>query len=217
MARKQSGPERRFWALVVRLGLEGLQPNDGAAGAVCLSLSADDRGTAVIRDGRLFSDYPIGSGKTPKTYKLIRPDFRLGEDFVEIKGAISARAWASLSRDALNDHIRFALLRMRSGCVPDVRRPYEALDEAEKQVVKAGLVGRGASALGDRLYLSWEALTAVVAAPGENLAEMTVAWGSRKLPVRVVAGLESRECGLLIVIDDEIMRQWDDLSPAQWR
>lgn len=206
MARKQSGPEQRFEALVNRLGIEGLEPNDGALGAVCLNLSADGRGTSIIRDGRLFSDYPAGSARAPKNYKLIRPDFRPGSDFVEVKGTIGARTWALLSRDALNDHFRLALLRMRLGCVPDVRRSQEALDQAEKRAVEASLAGR---ALSGRLYLRWEELTAVVAAPADNLAEMTLTLGGRELPVKVVAGLERRERGRLMVVDHDIMRRWE--------
>src|SRR5678809_1073312 len=103
MAKPMSRPERRFASLVSRHGIGELTANDGTDNPKYLPLSDNGRGTTLIKGGSLFSDYPPASGKSPKNYRRIRPDFLLADDFVEIKGNVAARDWPSLSRDALND------------------------------------------------------------------------------------------------------------------
>jgi hypothetical protein len=49
------------------------------------------KGTSLIKSGTLFSDYPASSGKSPKKYVRMVPDFYFQTDLIEIKGDISGR------------------------------------------------------------------------------------------------------------------------------
>jgi hypothetical protein len=202
-----SGPERRFAALQSRHGITALAANDGTDNPKHLQLSHDGRGTTLIKGGAMFSDYPPASGKSPKNYTQIRPDFLLGADFVEIKGNIAARDWPSLSRDALNDNLRLALLRMNTGCVADVRKEYQQLSAEDQRIVQAGLRSSRGSPT-DRRYLVWSDLLRAVATPGQNLAPFRLALGGSQLPVKVVAGMERLAAGRLFVVDKDQMSRW---------
>jgi hypothetical protein len=207
MAREMSGPEKRFAALVSRHGITELAANDGTANAKHLHLSDDGRGTTLIKGGGLFSDYPPASGKSPKNYKQIRPDFLLGSDFVEVKGNIAARDWPSLSRDALNDNLRLALLRMNAGCVGDVRKEYQQLSAEDQGIVQRGL-GNSRGDPTKRRYLVWSDLLRAIASPGQNLAPFRLAFGGLQFSVKVVAGMEQLSAGRLFVVDDDLMSRW---------
>lgn len=202
-----SGPERRFAALVSRHRITELTANDGTDNPKHLDLSDDGRGTTLIKGGVLFSDYPPASGKSPKNYKQIRPDFLLGDDFVEVKGNIAARDWPSLSRDALNDNLRLALLRMNSGCVGDVRKEYQRLSAEDQRIVQTGLRNSRGSPT-DRRYLVWSDLLRAIASPGQNLAPFRLALGGSQFPAKIVAGMERLPAGRLVIVDEDLMSKW---------
>jgi hypothetical protein len=207
MARAMSGPERRFASLVFRHGITELTANDGADNPKHLHLSDDGRGTTVIKGGVLFSDYPPASGKSPKNYKQIRPDFLLAGDFVEVKGNISAHDWPSLSRDALNDNLRLALLRMNSGCVGDIRKEYKQLSTEDQRIVQTGLRNSKGSPT-NRHYLLWSDLVRAITSPGQNLSPFRLALGGSTFPVKVVAGMERFPVGRLFIVDKDLMSRW---------
>lgn len=202
-----SRPERRFASLVSRHGISELTANDGTDNPKYLHLSNDGRGTTLIKGGVLFSDYPLASRKLPKNYKRIRPDFLLADDFVEIKGNVAARDWPSLSRDALNDNLRLALLRMNTGCVGDVRKEYQQLSTKDQKIVQTGL-GNSRGSPTDRLYLVWPDLLYAIAFPGQNLAPFRLVLGGSPFPVKIVAGMEQFPAGRLFIVDEDLMSRW---------
>jgi hypothetical protein len=109
MVRSASSPERRAAGLLTRADLS-LRLNDGSTHPVRLYFDARRRGTSVIKEDDLYRD---GAGARPKNFHSVTPDL-LGEDFAfEIKGDVSGKEWDALSRDARNDHFRFALPRLR--------------------------------------------------------------------------------------------------------
>lgn len=158
MVRSPSGPERRAYDLLARAGLS-LRRNDGTIRPVRFFFDAKERGTSVIEEDDLYRD---GAGAGPKSFHSVTPDF-LGEDFAfEIKGSVSGEEWDELSRDARNDHFRFALLRVRFGAVTDRRLEFASLAAKEQRIVTQAREPWPQAAPESRLYVRWDDVKSVV-------------------------------------------------------
>jgi hypothetical protein len=209
MARKISGPEKRFRDLLCRFKIDELIPNDGTKDPERINLSNDGQGTSLIKNNSLFSDYPLDSGKGPKNYKYMIPDFLLGRDFIEVKGNISGKTWDSLPRDALNDNMRLAILRMNLNCIPDIRKRYGELGSAEQGIVFRSLVKK--SSFFDRYYINWSDITSSIAYPNDNLAETSYVIKHTQFPIKIAAGMERFFSNRLFIVDNDIMNRWEKL------
>jgi len=139
MGNKLSKPECRAIKLLKRIGLN-LEKNDGSPNPLVKYFRRDKKGTSIIRDNGLIWDSKNKKGyPLPKNYKYIRPDFRKGNEFIEVKGDISGAAWDKLSRDALNDNIRLALIRLNFGNVSNHTIKFNELETTEKEIVNSYL------------------------------------------------------------------------------
>lgn len=211
MARTMSKPEKRAQDLFKHLGLTGIiHENDGTKNPETVYLQNSTRGVSLLKDGELFSDYPLLSGKSPKCYTRIVPDYLLHSDFIEIKGDISGRSWSSLTRDSLNDNVRLALLRMKMGYVENIVREYRDLAAEDREIADRSLSHRRRSKPEDRLYIHWDKLISVIESPMDNLKETSLTFNGMSLPIKAPRDMKglAAECRLFVV-DHEIMDKWD--------
>ncbi|MDA0159403.1 hypothetical protein OM076_03935 [Solirubrobacter ginsenosidimutans] len=200
MARAPSQPERSAEQLISRLNL-ALERNE-PPGALKLDLRWDGRGTSVIRDGSLYRDAPPPVG--PKNFKRIEPDYFGASFFVEVKGDVSGNSWEGLSRDACNDNIRLALLRMARGAIDDPRVEYGGLDASLQRLVDNALAPYPRSLPEGRVYLRWEDLKSVVSSPSQNCQRTDIDLSGRTLPIKAVVGGPEA----LYILDAETMTEW---------
>jgi hypothetical protein len=160
-----------------------------------------------------------GAGVRPKNFHLMRPDL-LGPDFgFEIKGNVSGKEWDKLSRNATNDHIRFALLRMGSGAAADGRREFGSLDVREREIVSRALRPWPRSLPASRLYVRWDDIKKAVRSPDDNLELTTLAdlalgqdrleLRNIELPIKRIGGVRTKEYRAIYVLDSDTMTKWE--------
>lgn len=210
---RMSTPERLATGAIKRLCLPFTQ-NDGTRNPIKINFREDRRGTSIIYNGRLLFDVrnPSKSRSRPKNYTYIRPDYLWSPGcLVEIKGSIGGDTWEALSRDVLNDNIRFALIRMRAGNIPDMTAEYEELNADTKLAVNEELANLAKANPKDRVYLKWSALMSVVSSPNDNLRITSMSIQGRDLPIKVIAGLEKSRLARVYIVDYEILALWNDL------
>lgn len=211
MTREKSWPEKRAQTLFDRLGLSEILRNDGSIHPKAIHFHESRQGTSLIKDGRLFSDYPPLSGKSPKCYKKSVPDYLLQSDYVEVKGNISGRNWERLGRDALNDNIRLALLRMKMGYIKSILMEYHDLEPNDKDIADCALELHKRSNPKDRFYIHWNTLIQVIPSPDQNLTETVLNYNGLSLPIKLLTGMDNLIACRLFVVDHEIMSKWDKL------
>ena len=205
MDRKISEPEKRAQSLFAHFNCTEIQRNDGSGNPDSIYFNDDRKGTSLIKNRTLFSDYPLSSSKSPKNYVRVVPDYLFRSDYIEIKGNISGKDWGSLSRDSLNDNIRLSLLRMKIGSVPNIVKKYRDLEKQEQEIVSHVLKNPM-----DRYYVHWDSIISVIPSPNQNLAETVLHYHNMRFPIKVVSGMQNQE-HRLFVIDYEIMNQWEKL------
>lgn len=206
-----SKPEQRAIELFKRTGLS-VEPNDGTHDSIQIYFREDKKGTSIIKDGCLLWEKRNKVGeRTYKNYKLIRPDFRFGGDFIEIKDNISGNDWDKLSRDALNDNIRLALLRLNKGDLYNYSIAFDELMEEEKKMVSDCLKGMKRSKPDQRVYLRWSDLTQLIPSPNQNLALSEISHNGVTYPIKAVPGLNDLKAPVIYYLNNEIMDQWDNL------
>jgi len=210
MGRKISEPEKRAQSLFAHFKLTEIQRNDGSRNPESIYFNDDGKGTSLIKNRSLYSDYPPSSSKSPKNYIRVVPDCLFRSDYIEIKGNISGKDWGSLPRDSLNDNIRLSLLRMKIGSVQNIVKKYHDLEKQEQEMVSHVLMCYSRSNPMDRYYLHWDSIIKVIPSPKENLAETVLHYHNMRFPIKLVSGMQNQE-RRLFVIDYEIMNQWDKL------
>lgn len=211
MGRKMSQPEKRAQRLFDRFGLSEIHRNDGNKNPKIIYLDDDKKGTSLIKNHTLYSDYPASSGKSPKKYVRMVPDCFFRSDFIEIKSDISGKDWNSLSRDSLNDNIRLFLLRMKIGYTPSIIKKYHELEMEDREMVDRALKHHTKSNPMDRYYMYWDDLTSVTMSPNQNLIETVLHYYSMSFPIKLVSGMEGFIKHRLFVMDYEIMDKWEKL------
>ena len=212
MGRKTSEPEMRAQRLFDRFKLFEIHQNDGSENPAPIYLNDDHKGTSIIKERTLFSDYPRSFGKGPKNYTKIVPDYVFRSDFIEVKGNISGTDWSSLSRDSLNDNIRLALLRMKIGCVPSVIKKYDELEMLDREIVACALEHHTRSNPTGRYYAHWHTIISIIPSPNQNLIKTVLDYHSMHFPIKLVSGMEDFREHRLFVIDYEIMNEWEKLQ-----
>lgn len=211
MTRKMSGPETKAQFLFNRLGFSEILKNDGEILPKRINLHGSKRGVSLIKDESLFSDYPPSSGKSPKCYKMIWPDYMYKSDYIEVKGNVSGKSWEDLGRDSLNDNLRLALLRIKNGDVKNVLMTYDDLQVIDREIVDYALASHKRSNPKERFYIKWNDLTQIIQSPNQNLTETVLDYKGLSLPIKMVAGMDKFDKFKLYVLDTEIMDKWDRL------
>ena len=206
---KLSKPEIRAEDIFTRLGLN-LKRNDGSTNPLKIYLREHRKGTSILRDGKLYSDYPENATqkRSPKNYKLIIPDYTFKNSFIEIKDNISGKSWDELSIHSLNDNLRIALLRMRINDIPNISIPYHKINLYEKKIVDRRLKDHKRSLPSDRYYLRWDELKNIIPSPDDNFKRTTLKIGTHDLKIKVVSGTEISGFPSLFILDNEILDNW---------
>ena len=212
MANKLSKPERRAIKLFKRICLN-VEKNDGAPNQLKIYFRKDEKGTSIIKENILIWDSKNKKGyPRPKNYTYIRPDFRKGDEFIEVKGNISGATWDKLSRDALNDNIRLALIRINFGTVSNHTLPFNDLETIEKEIVDSYLKNMLKSKPNQRVYLRWSNLTTLIPSPNQNLKLSKIVHKGITYPIKVISGVHHSKFPKIFYLDNEIMDKWDEIN-----